>query len=324
MIVEVVHPRTGEVRQRLRVAEFPFSIGRALDNALILDDPHVDARHARLVQEEDGSVVVEDLGSLNKLATLMHAQAERVRVRAGAEVTVGRTTLRFRDDTEPVPPAIPLHRTAPTPSGASRWYERTSTQLLLIVLALLLAGVDAWLGNFSRSGASDALTLVLGLIMLSLIWAGIWAVAARAVIGQFRFVAHLFITVVSVAATFAIGFFSSWTEFLLPDNAASAPFAGAAGLALLAAVIAWQLAYASTLSRLRRWRAGITVSAVLLALGGLFALVDDDAFTDVPTFSSVIKAAPMAIVPKASVAEFSEAVAELKADVDELRAEADK
>ena len=324
MIVEVVHARSGEVRQRLRLETLPFSIGRALDNALVLDDPHVDARHARLVRDEDGSLVIEDLGSLNKLATATHPQAERIRLRAGAEITVGRTLLRFRDDADPVAPALPLHRTAVDGGDTARWHARTLVRLALIAGALALIGMDAWFGNYARAGATEALTMVIGYSALAVIWAGIWAVAARAVIGQFRFVAHLFITVVSAVAVTGASALASWGEFLAPDNVIITPLSTALALALLAAVIAWQLANASALSSARRWRAGITVSAVVVALVGLFALVDDDAFTDVPEFSAILKAAPMALVPKASVTDFGAAVAELRTEVDRLRDEGSK
>ena len=328
MIVEVVHARSGEVRQRLRLETLPFSIGRALDNALVLDDPHVDARHARLVRDEDGSLVIEDLGSLNKLATATHPLAERIRLRAGAEITVGRTLLRFRDDADPVAPAIALHRTAVAGGDAARWHARwharTPVRLVLIAAALALIGMDAWFGNYARAGATEALTLVIGYGALAVLWAGIWAVAARAVIGQFRFVAHLFITVVSAVAVLGVGSIASWGEFLAPDNVILTPLSAALTLVLLAAVIAWQLANASALSSARRWRAGVTVSAVLVAFAGLFALVDDDAFTDVPEFSAILKAAPMALVPKASVTDFGAAVAEIRTEVDRLRDEGSK
>lgn len=321
MIVEVLHPRSGEVRQRVRVEAFPFAIGRSLENALILDDPHVDARHARLVMDEDGSLVIEDLGSVNKLATATHQDAERIRVRSGAEVTIGRTTVRFRDESDVVPPALPLHRAAPA-MGPVRWHERTPVRLGLIGAALVVLGVNAWFGNYARAGATDALTMALGILLVALVWAGIWAVAARAVIGQFRFVAHLFISIMAATATMLMGGLLTWGQFLAPANALLAPVSVAANLALLAALVAWHLANASTLPARRRWRAGVTVSGVLVALIGLFALVEDKPFSDVPEFSSVIKDAPVAIIPTSSEQEFNAAIVELRDEVDKLRAKA--
>ena len=319
MIVEVLHPRTRAVRQRLRVESFPFSIGRALSNGLILDDPHVDARHAQLIQDEDGSLVVEDLGSVNKLTTATHPTTERIRLSSGAEITVGRTVLRFRDEAEMVAPAIPLQRGAAPSDAALRWHQRTSVRLVLCAVALAFVGLESWFSNYARAGATAALTIALGFLFLSLIWAGIWAVAARAVLGQFRFVAHLFISFVSTVAVFLLGTITSWGQFLSPDNRVIDPLSTAASLTLLAAIVAWHLANASTLSAPRRWRAGLTTSGVLLLLLGLFALIEDDGFSDVPEFSAVIKAAPMALVPKSNVEEFGAEMRELKARVDLLR-----
>jgi len=327
MIVEVVHPRTGEVRQRLRVDALPFAIGRSLENALILDDPHVDARHARLVEDEDGSLVIEDLGSVNKLATSMHRDAERIRLRSGAEVTVGRTLLRFRDEAEPLPPALPLHRglaAAHASPGPQRWHERTPVRLALIAATLVLLGVHAWFDNYARAGATDALTLALGVLLVAVVWAGTWAIAARAALGQFRFVAHLFIAMAAATLAILFGDVIAWGQFLMPDNGVLGTLSAVANLALLSALVAWHLANASALSRAGRWRAGLTVSGTVVVLIGLFALVEDKPFSDVPEFSSVIRNAPAAIIPTKTVPEFTAAIVELRADVDELRAAKDE
>jgi hypothetical protein len=61
---------------------------------------------------------------------------------------------------------------------------------------------------------------------------------------------------------------------------------------------------------------------VLLAMGGLVSLVeDDDAFTDVPEFSGVVKPMPVRWLPTGSVAGFAEVAADLKARVDEMAEE---
>ncbi|HEV2148502.1 MAG TPA: FHA domain-containing protein, partial [Longimicrobiaceae bacterium] len=67
MILEVVGER-GE-RTRLRLGSLPLTVGRGPGNDLILDDPYVDGRHARIGPDEAGVLVVEDLGSVNGLVT---------------------------------------------------------------------------------------------------------------------------------------------------------------------------------------------------------------------------------------------------------------
>ena len=55
------------VVQRVGVAEFPVTVGRAYTNQLILDDPYVCPAHAVIECDEQGAVRVRDLGSVNGL-----------------------------------------------------------------------------------------------------------------------------------------------------------------------------------------------------------------------------------------------------------------
>ncbi len=51
---------------RTRVTKLPFTIGRSPENVLVLDDLCVARKHCRIV-ERDGSYVLEDVGTANKL-----------------------------------------------------------------------------------------------------------------------------------------------------------------------------------------------------------------------------------------------------------------
>src|SRR5687767_5337518 len=104
MILEVVHP--GGARSWHRLGDAPVTVGRGLANDVILDDPYVDGRHARIAIDESGTPLIEDLGSVNGLIADYSKVSGRVPVRPGAEIRVGRTMLRFRDSDEPVSPAI--------------------------------------------------------------------------------------------------------------------------------------------------------------------------------------------------------------------------
>jgi hypothetical protein len=320
LIIEVLNPRTGAVTSRRRVAAMPFTIGRALDNALVLEDPHVDARHAVLmVDEATGDVVAVDQGSVNGIQTIDQGRAERVRVRSGAELRVGRTTLRFRDEADPVPPAIPLHGAAVLdgPRGGAL------PRLAFFLAVFVLVGWLSWLDTTNRAGTIDALQAGLGLGGATAIWAGIWALVARAVIHQGRFLTHLTIASALTLLTVLLGAADEWVTFLWPDVRTWTFINTAASLALLSASVAFHLANASLLSPARRWRAGAIVSVMFVALFGLFALADDDGFTDVPTFSSRIETLRPSLVPKLDPARLREVHAELRADVDKLVEEPD-
>jgi hypothetical protein len=321
MIVEVLHPRSGAVRARVRMTAFPFVIGRALDAALLLDDPHVDARHAQLETDESGALVLTDLGSVNGLHAAVHGravpeQAARVEVTSGTEVVLGRTRLRFRDEQDPVPAAVPL-RSAGT-QGMPRWHERPGARLAIIAGAITWIGVATWLGSDARSGATDAVSLALGAFVLGAMWAGIWAAVSRVVLHQARFVAHLGITFLAVLAFSAVGVVGTWVQFLLPAVAWWAGFAGALSLAIFAVLLQAHLAQATAMTARGRWRTALSASVAVLVMAGVFALAEDDTFTDIPTFSGIIKAAPVSVVPAMPVGEFVALLSALRAEVDSL------
>ncbi len=75
----------------------PITLGRAPDNAIILDDEFVSAHHARVFRDPaTGSWAVEDLNSTN--GTVVNGQRIRgaVMLPVGVLVRIGATTFELR------------------------------------------------------------------------------------------------------------------------------------------------------------------------------------------------------------------------------------
>lgn len=71
----------------------PWSVGRSDDNEVVVKDPNVSRKHAKLVRSENG-FLVEDLGSTN--GTLLGgAPIDRERIEDGDEITFGQVTAQF-------------------------------------------------------------------------------------------------------------------------------------------------------------------------------------------------------------------------------------
>ena len=71
----------------------PWSVGRSQENDIVINDPNVSRRHARISRADNG-FVVEDLGSTN--GTLLDgAPIDRERIEGGDELTFGQSTARF-------------------------------------------------------------------------------------------------------------------------------------------------------------------------------------------------------------------------------------
>ncbi|HSK84343.1 MAG TPA: DUF3662 and FHA domain-containing protein [Rubrobacter sp.] len=88
-IVEVV---LGDEKHQLE-GRGPWSVGRSQENDIVINDPNVSRRHARISRADNG-FVVEDLGSTN--GTLLDgAPIDRERIEGGDELTFGQSTVRF-------------------------------------------------------------------------------------------------------------------------------------------------------------------------------------------------------------------------------------
>lgn len=79
------------IEQRLPMAGVELTLGRGLENDVVLESLSVSREHARLVQ--DGGLFVEDLASRN--GTFVNGQrVQRARVRPGDRIRLGTTEVR--------------------------------------------------------------------------------------------------------------------------------------------------------------------------------------------------------------------------------------
>jgi hypothetical protein len=319
LIVEVVDPRGGSIRARVRLDGSPLNIGRGYDNDLILDDAYVDARHARISVSADGTVEIEDLGSINGLMVVNGTgRAVRVAARPGTQVRLGRTILRFRDPEEPVPPALPER------ADAMRFgllFGSPWARAAVFSAAVALVTLYTWLGSYERDSGSSAAAVAVVFVLSAAVWAGIWAIASRVVLNRFNFTAHLTAVALITIPAILLTSLDSWVTFLFPDNPFSVPAGILAWTALFTVSIAFHLSLSSTMDRFRRWRAAVITTGGLALMIGLLAYAGGDAYTDVPEFSSVLKPVSGSMLPTMEVSGFSDVIAELKEAADELAKE---
>lgn len=335
MILEVVHP--GGSRSWHRLGDAPVTLGRGLANDVILDDPYVDARHARIAVDESGAPLIEDLGSVNGLIADYSRVSGRLPLRPGAEIRVGRTMLRFRDSEEPVSPAIvdvsfappaavrpaalptggPTRRTGVVATVADR-ARTTWARLLIVGVAALAVALYSWLGSSERSSTSEALYAALAFAAMIAIWAGIWAVGSRVIVQRFHFVGHMAVASLVTLGGLAWTMAAEWLSFFFPDASIGDVLSIGIGMVMLAVLVAGHLGLATNFSRTRQWRTGFAVAGAALLIGGLAALAEEEAFTDIPTFSGVVKPVGSDWLPTATVDEFGGVMATLKEQVDEM------
>ena len=320
LILEVTHADGSRTRHWLNGQT--LTIGRSLRNDVILDDPYVDANHAR-VTLDDGHATVEDLGSVNGLMAGAQRLVGPSTVRPGDAVRLGRTVIHFRDPNEAVAPALVDGQPA-TPVAIERRERRlrfpttTWARLGIVLVTLIAVGVSAWLDDTTRSAANEVVSVTLGVASFLALWAGLWSIASRIIVHQFRFLGHL-----AVAASFALAamiweLIESWLLFLFPNPGILSAVGYVIAALLIAALVAGHLSLASVLTRRLQWRVGAIAAATVMGITLLSVLTKADSFSDVPKYPATVKPIAANLVPTETIDQFEASTRKIKDDVDQL------
>jgi len=331
LILEQLDLRRGAVAQRLVIAP-GLVIGRAYDVSLVLDDPHVDVRHAQIAIAVDG-LALEDLGSVNGITLLNGERTVSVALVPGARFHLGRTAFRVVDGDAGLPPAVPLGdvgvpRTTEFESAfttSSRWYDRRLVQLGLVLLLTVLFALELFLDNPTRDAGTAAFGGAIAGLILVAMGAGVWALIARLVGRRARFLPQTAVISAAFVLTSVIGAIAAYFSFFFPRGESVFGFGESAVMILLgAATLYTQLGIATALSSRRRAIGSAIGFAVIIAILSGFELVKDrGAFSDIPSFNKTVKLVPAAVVPATDIDGFRAALVDLREEVDSLKSRSD-
>jgi hypothetical protein len=179
-------------------------IGRAYDNDVVLDDPFVAPHHVRIARDEAGTLVADDLGSLNGLyASDSDARATRVPLDGQRTLRVGRTLLRVRAPEFGVAPERPAGAVVRT------WPMIAALALTVIVLSAL----TLWLNETRETQPSRYFLPLLGVVVVVLVWTTGWTVLSRIFTGVAHFDRHLLIALCGLLAFFLFDELSDYGSF---------------------------------------------------------------------------------------------------------------
>jgi hypothetical protein len=254
MWIEVLS-RHGEVAARERIDAAEARIGRAFDNDVVVDDPHVAPHHLRIHRGEDGELVAEDLGSLNGLYS-EHGARRVARLPLAREpgIRIGRTILRVHDAEH----SVAAEKLLTPPRAHAAWAVGLGAALLAMLLVL------QWLNLTTEPSTNLVLLPLLGFVTVLVAWTGVWAVLSRIFFGQARFSLQLRI---ALTACIALVLWDQLTE------SASFSFAWR-DMAEYAGLGAWAVLGAACYGHLhaigpRHMRAAMGLVVALVAAGAL-------------------------------------------------------
>jgi hypothetical protein len=200
--------RDGLVRQSWRIESWPVSIGRALDNTIVLSDPHVAAHHATIdvvagADATPAKVVIAAGETKNGVVV-----GRRDRVAGGAareiagdgrdvELQVGRAQLRLRLPGHAIAAEQPMSAVADTDH---RWPPTFG--FAAAVLAFVLA--TTWVETDPEALVRSAGMVVLSTIAGGAIWCGLWALLSKTFTRQSHFGWHVRVFVVASLVLLAL------------------------------------------------------------------------------------------------------------------------
>jgi FHA domain len=203
--------RDGSINSRVSVQAADdniasISVGRALDNDVVIDDPHAAPHHARLDFLLDGSANVIDIGSKNKIINHAKKHVDAIHINAlasesqRANFIIGQTLFRLRNTDWPISDERVLSRRNIWPYALGAF-----------LAALSYSAYNIWLGDISEK-PPQYLNLIAATAAGLAIWSSIYAVFGRLISGVDRLLTHLLIA--------CIGFLSgSFTLNLLESLA---------------------------------------------------------------------------------------------------------
>lgn len=310
MIWVEVLSRHRDVATRVRIVGEVASIGRGYDNDVIVDDPYVAPCHLRIVRDETGQLVAEDLGSTN--GTFVDGSKSRItRVAIDGEqpLRIGQTVLRVRAADYAVEPEriVPAER-AMLPS------------FMVAALTVALLGfviLRVWLVQTSEPRLSNYLTPLLTLCGTVLVWVGVWALISRILAGRSKFLRNLMIAVVGYLATLIYNELARYAAFGLTWPLLSNYEYAAIWLILAAACFL----HLREISARGLWLKGAIVTVILVLAITAQTLQRSEAFSDVGRQNTVRLLLPPAfrLVPLRTPDVFFADVAGLKASIDSDR-----
>ena len=206
--------RDAQPRQSFTVVAWPLRIGRALDNDVVLSDPHVAAHHLTIAtaESETATGLTLTLADTHNGALLGRKQlrsGESAALAADGEpidITVGRTHLRLRLPGHAIDAELPL---APSGSLPRRALPVVLAALLLVAGTVFTTWLDTDPENLPRALGSTLLTGVVG----AAIWCTVWALLSKTFTRHAHFGWHVRVFVIASLALLVVGALPSLIAF---------------------------------------------------------------------------------------------------------------
>ncbi|VAX01675.1 hypothetical protein MNBD_GAMMA22-2074 [hydrothermal vent metagenome] len=276
-IVEILD-RFGKVRQRSRVDKYPFTIGRAYTNDIIIDDPYISPIHLQLDNNANDIFTVKDNNSENGLfSTAPLKQHDNLIIHNNLRVRIGHTDIRFRSLNYPIKETA-LQRS--TPSKLSMLATNFYSFLFVWLFTGLFLLLDEYLAETGKTSFKTIFFGVVAMYLLFSAWAGLWSIASKIITHRFYFTYHAVIVSLIIFALTIIEVLSENIEFAFSLVDFSWWLLAITTLLFTVTLIYGHLSFSSTMSKNKMFL------AAFLSAGSINLVVHLTHYLSKPEYSS--------------------------------------
>lgn len=319
MIFAELLDRRNRVKERVRINNFPANIGRAYNNDLIIDDPHVCPQHARIIMNEDGSFTIEDAQSVNGFCDIKSNQKiERINLEQDGEVRIrlGQTVIRFRGSEYKVMPTEFTELNQSIKGFFNMLRTHPALSVSIIITAALLFIFESYFGEYHEKILAPLLGGFMLLTILICLWAGFWSVINRLISHAFRFLSHV---AVACAGIILISFYGEANEFLnfiFAFDLVSKVIGFGGAVVILGWILYGHLSIISSGRMLKRVIASALISTVLVGAVGAIYYAEQTEFSSSIRSSTELKPIRNSMLSTKSTDDFFNGLNSLRLKVD--------
>ncbi len=191
-IVIQILSRSGKVKKQSRLKGNNIKLGRALNNDLVLDDPHICPNHAVVNLNENNQLLITDLSSINGLKrrskkgkkTLLKTATP---FNSGTEFYLGKQRIRILSSDHPVAQTQAITSSESIAEAfSSSWVALGCCSLFICFICL-----NAYLETFIEFKLRSLIPAVIGSLLSFALWPAFWSLISRFFKQEARFVAHI-------------------------------------------------------------------------------------------------------------------------------------
>lgn len=293
-----------------RADKFPFRIGRAYDNDLIIADETVSAHHLELHANEDGfqiQSISDENGTWIGKEQLKEGRHELHDLGVPTTINIGRTHLDLHAAHSPVEPTLIIAR-------SSRLSEIASTIWLSISLTLAYMLLTFYFSYQQFSLNNDWTEILVNRLLyfaIPIAIATVMSFISRVFLHSWRFLLQLSLASFACLVFILMEELNSVISYFFTSQFAADTLILIFSGIFFAWILAWQIRAISITSVKRAAFVGIGVAWTVLGIRTIQDIVDRPDFSTQPTMHNIVKRYDIRLSPsEESIPEFINDVAE--------------